>query len=608
MNSKDKGVLDQDMKILLAQSQQEGVAYITGEPLAGDDVLIQKIASCGQGDVYLAYNFSIGRQVAVKLLHRDEELSDEDWEINQRRFLQETQILEDIRHPNIPVVKYCKGATDELPPYLVMEYIDGDSLADNLFNATPLQRRSLEWKIEKLRPFVEVCDALAIVHSKDLVHRDLKPDNLMITKAADGHEIIKVIDFGIALDIKRSRHTREGIAVGTLGHLAPEQASGIKVDRLADVYALGTVIFEILHTESYLEKQFSDMESLLKACNRDYFAERMNLLSPEARGFMSLAMALDPSKRFGGMYELMGALKVLIRQFEYMHSEGVTECPYLESQQILLSEPLKTREFYGAVRLLALQYEYSLQSGYREVPRIEPRSAAKHSGLAHKSVSRSHEYPSNDTIEADDSYVVHVAQSRGGSKLMWAIVGVLVLLGGGFGLSMWYLDRQTDKQSKPRTKQTYTSRVIVNNNNDAEVTITPMAPSPPVVQKIRAFYVERDNWCNKNDRRAKNKGYEKMWTFHLDCHYKHLYTVAITLKKYDTAFRYAQYLHGKFCTNKRRKKAEPSLTGQCNHLFGLYKRILDRAYLNDRKTHKMYSKWAPFLRYWAVQRRKRRHK
>ena len=438
----------------------------------------------------------------------------------------------------------------------------------------------------------------------------------MITKAADGREIMKVIDFGIALNTKRSRRTREGLAIGTLGYLSPEQAHSGEINKLADVYALGAVLFEILHNEEYLEDQYNPVESLLQACNPDYFAERMNLLSSEARGFMNLAMALDSKDRFGGMYEFMGALKVLIRQLEYMRTEGVTKCPYKESQQILLTEALELHEFFGAVRMLARQYEFSFETGYSEMPSIQPRPEARHSSLRQNAVNRDSIMSSRDTMAAPDSYLEQVAEQKGRFNVKRTIIGFVIMVGiFGLvaGLSVGYGKWQRQSKSKPHKKRTYTSSAIVHNDAQASKPAkTHDASTKPDVavltpaQKTKALYIKRDNWCKEKDPRAEKKGYVKMRTFHLDCHYKYLYTVAFTLEKYDSAFRYAKYLHKEFCTDRRRKKAEPHLAIHCNRLLHRYKRILNRTYLKNPKAHKKYREWLPFTNYWAIQRRKRK--
>jgi len=396
---------------------------------------------------------------------------------------------------------------------------------------------------------------------------------------------------------------------------------------------LGAVVFEILYPEAYIEA--NGVEAMLQACNKEYFAGRMKLLDTEGRGFTSLAMAMKASERFGGMYEFMGALKVLIRQLEYIQSEGVRECPYMESQQILLSEPLKLREFYGAVRMLARQYEYSLQDGYREAPQVERRPAARHSGMSYQPASRLSARVPRDTLEADDSYVVKVNESKGRKSVLWVLA--LILMGMGLLGALLYFfvlpGLSTKQKQANRPPPAKTAQPVV--KQDAEVHVIQIAPkpepepdagpkpdvsplpdastkpdasAPTPAQKTKALYDVRDEWCYEKDWRAKNEGFKKMWTFHLDCHYKHLRTVAFTQKKYDAAFRYAKYLHKKFCTDARRKKAEPQLVAACNRVFDRYKQILNKTYLDDRKAYEAHRKWIPFQNYWARRRKQRRRR
>lgn len=623
----NKPVLDQEMQILLEQSQQRGDTLVTGVPLGGGDVVIHKIASCGQGMVYLGYDFDVGRRVAVKFIIRDPEQHDEGWTEQQRRFLLEAQILEGIQHPNVPVVKYCKAGDGGLPPHLVMEYIDGDSLREVIERATLMQRRSFEWQLERLRLFIDVCDAMAIVHSRDLIHRDIKPDNLMVTVTADGRVIIKVIDFGIALYAGRSRHTQEGLAVGTIGYLSPEQARGREITKLADVYSLGVVLFELLHYEAYMDPQYSAVEGLLKACDPAYFEERMSQLSAEAQAFERLAIALEPKDRFGGMYELKGALKVLVRQLEYMHAEGVTGCPYEESQKILLSESLGHREFFGAVRMLARQYELSFEAGYAELPAAQPMSSDSLPTVSRRSArSLKKTTPASDFYE--QAYDHPEVQPKRRGVLFWMGMGLMlcVLAGVSFALLYPRLKSKPTSRSPPEAVQHDAGVRVVKISAVPDASVEPDAfvqtdavsppdasPSKPdasaptPVQTAEKLFTEREKWCRAHDQKTKKT--PRMWTFALNCHIKYVRTLRKDVKKLGIALLLAKRIYKQYCTNyKRRKTSEPSLDSECNFLVGAFKRVLKKSFAYDRKTYMAHYQWGPYHTYLRKQKKRRKRR
>ena len=184
----------------------------------------------GMATVYLAHDESLGRAVAVKVLAEhvaaDPAL--------RERFVREARHAAMLAHPNI--VQVFDAGEDDGQPYIVMEYVEGETLAG------VLRRR------RKLPPHeVEVIGAqaaagLARAHAAGLVHRDVKPGNLLLRR--DG--VVKIVDFGIARAVDGTRLTEHGTLLGTAGYLAPEQAAGQDAVPASDVYALGVVLYEAL--------------------------------------------------------------------------------------------------------------------------------------------------------------------------------------------------------------------------------------------------------------------------------------------------------------------------------------------------------------------------
>jgi eukaryotic-like serine/threonine-protein kinase len=180
--------------------------------------------------VYRARDRELDRDVAVKVL-AEHLASNQEF---RRRFLREARIAAKLSHPNVVSV-YDGGETDGLP-YIVMEYVEGVTLADEL------ARRGRFSSDEAAGLAVQVCAGLAHAHDTGLVHRDVKPQNLLLR--ADG--VLKIADFGIARVVEGTQVTEAGTVLGTAVYLSPEQASGEQVSPAADIYSLGAVTYELL--------------------------------------------------------------------------------------------------------------------------------------------------------------------------------------------------------------------------------------------------------------------------------------------------------------------------------------------------------------------------
>lgn len=193
--------------------------------------LLGHIARGGMADVYEARDTLLGRRVAVKVLH-SQFSSDEAF---VKRFRREAQAAANLSHPNI--VGIYDWGQEGSTYFIVMELVDGKSLRDVLRDEDPLlPRRAIEIS-------AEVAAALSVAHRSGLVHRDIKPGNMLM--AADG--TVKVTDFGIARAWDDSSElTKTGAVIGTATYFSPEQAQGEPADERSDIYALGVVMYEML--------------------------------------------------------------------------------------------------------------------------------------------------------------------------------------------------------------------------------------------------------------------------------------------------------------------------------------------------------------------------
>jgi tRNA A-37 threonylcarbamoyl transferase component Bud32 len=190
----------------------------------------RELAQGGMGVVYLATQPALEREVVVKSLRRG--LADDP--SLEERFLREAQAAAAIHHQNTVAVYDCFAWRGER--FIVQEYVDGEDLAAVL----KIVRR-LEPRIAGLVA-LELARGLEEVHARGVVHRDLKPGNVLIGRAGE----VKIADFGIALELRRSALTQVGHAVGTPGYMAPEQHRGDRADDRSDVFAFGVLLYEIL--------------------------------------------------------------------------------------------------------------------------------------------------------------------------------------------------------------------------------------------------------------------------------------------------------------------------------------------------------------------------
>jgi eukaryotic-like serine/threonine-protein kinase len=184
----------------------------------------------GMATVELAQDTELGRPVAIKRL-ADNLAANEEYE---QRFLREARLAARLSHPNIVAV-YDAGTENRIP-YIVMEYVEGETVSDLL------RRRGRLEPAEAVALVLQACSGLEAAHEAGLVHRDIKPQNLLL--GPDG--TLKIADFGIARSLDGTQLTQAGTVLGTAGYLAPEQASGEKVSAAADIYALGAVLYELL--------------------------------------------------------------------------------------------------------------------------------------------------------------------------------------------------------------------------------------------------------------------------------------------------------------------------------------------------------------------------
>ncbi len=204
--------------------------------------LLESLGQGGMGSIFRAQRLHIGDEVAVKLLHHDLVREQKALE----RFRREARAAAMIRHPNVVSIHdFSDGSSDAAQPYIVMELVRGMSLGD-------LLRREGRMMPERaVRLMHGVCTGVGVAHRQGLLHRDLKPDNVIVVPPIHegDEETAKVVDFGLAKvrDVAGSTAlTHTGAVIGTLYYMSPEQCSGEELDARADVYSLGAMFYEML--------------------------------------------------------------------------------------------------------------------------------------------------------------------------------------------------------------------------------------------------------------------------------------------------------------------------------------------------------------------------
>jgi serine/threonine-protein kinase len=280
---------------------------VVGETIAERYEVEELVGHGGMSSVYKAHDTLLERNVALKILH-EQYNADEDF---VERFKREARAVAQLQHPNIVTV-IDRGEEDD-KQFIVFEYIDGENLKERVVRKGRLGVR------EALEIAVEVARGLAFAHSQGLVHRDVKPQNVLLN--GDGRA--KVTDFGIARSLDVDGMTQTGTVLGTSNYIAPEQASGQRVDTQSDVYALGVVLYEMLAGEVPFPG-----ESFVAVAMKHVHEPPPNLLDARRDVPIRVAAAVDralekdPEQRFGSMDVFASELEACLAELDSPEVDG----------------------------------------------------------------------------------------------------------------------------------------------------------------------------------------------------------------------------------------------------------------------------------------------
>ncbi len=299
--------------------------------IVGNYELLSVLGEGGFSIVYKARHRLLGTLGAIKCLIPGTEL---DANVLMR-FQREAQATAELQHPSIAGVREF-GIQDAIP-YLVLEFVDGTSLAELIKVEKKLQPRRVVFLLQ------QILEALSYAHKNNVVHRDIKPSNIMIYSTKDGQESIKIIDFGIAKlleDYQQNNLTKTGDIFGSPGYMSPEQCQGQKVDIRSDVYALGCLAYEMLSgAPPFTGKR--PIEVIVKHLN-----QRHKNLKP-IKGLSGInqvidaALAKDPQNRYQSCDEFLLDINLIAEKKEPLgkpHPTGKFDTKrFLKTFSILLA-------------------------------------------------------------------------------------------------------------------------------------------------------------------------------------------------------------------------------------------------------------------------------
>lgn len=278
--------------------------------------IVERLGQGGQADAYKAEDLRLHRPVVIKMLR-----ADLDTGAARRRFDREARLCSALDHPNIAAV-HDVGEVDGVP-YIVMQYVEGQTLKQ-LVAGRPLDALST------LSIAIQIADALAAAHARGIVHRDVKPSNVVVTPSGQ----VKVLDFGLAKmladDVERSRDADEpvteiGVPYGSLGYGSPEQASGDPVDHRSDVFSLGVLVYEMATGQRPFagRNRMEVLHAVMSQAPRP-LAQVNPAVPPGLQAILDRGLAKNPRER-PPMAALREELKVLMRQISQETGRVPTE-------------------------------------------------------------------------------------------------------------------------------------------------------------------------------------------------------------------------------------------------------------------------------------------
>ncbi len=372
---------------------------LVGAQLDGRYRIERLIGKGGMGRVYLAHHIVIEKAVAIKVL-RAEVAADKGV---AKRFVREARAASRVGHPNIVDVTDF-GTTKEGLTYQVMEYLEGQTLTELMRESGIIPRH------RALQIIAQIARALGAAHAKEVVHRDLKPDNIFLVSRDGRDDFVKIVDFGIAMvapreDSNEARLTQAGTVFGTPEYMSPEQASGrTDVDLRADIYSVGTILYEMLvgkvphkgeTTISTLAMQILDEPPPPSAARPDLD------ISKDLDDVVMRALRKEREERFQSMKALLNALEEVTTKTEF-------DLPLLVKQERRSANRLPTENDDTS-------------------PEVTAPTHGRHTRSTDPVFLR---HPTSEPFPGDASVETHYGKNNSGGKLGIVLVTLLLVVAG----------------------------------------------------------------------------------------------------------------------------------------------------------------------------------
>jgi serine/threonine protein kinase len=295
--------------------------------------LLELLGKGGMGYVYRAEHVKLGREVALKLLRSDYARRRD----AVLRFFQEAKTVNRVRHRNIvDVTDFVE--LDDGTTFIIMEFLRGQSLGRWARTGIDLPRA--------LAVLVQICDGLGAAHAVGVIHRDLKPDNVIVVPTSDGAELVKLLDFGVAKLVNREDEdvgfqTAAGSVIGTPAYMSPEQAGGMVVDHRSDIYSLGAIMYELFCGQpmfrgrsfgEYVRKHLTEVPML------PHQTQGGANIDPRLEALILRCLAKDPNERFGHILELRDGLLHMLGGIETVPPQYASPQAVMPTQQLAMGQ------------------------------------------------------------------------------------------------------------------------------------------------------------------------------------------------------------------------------------------------------------------------------
>lgn len=359
---------------------------ILGYPIAGKFVPLKRVGQGGMGVVYKGRQIGLGRIVAIKILSQLQQSNEQ----IALRFQREAKSIARIVHQN--VVQLIDSGFDHNIAYIIMEFVEGRELSS--LKANELSGQLIAHIAH------QILNALAEAHSRNVIHRDLKPDNIMLTNSDGDKYCVKVLDFGLAALTDNSKITFSGQALGTPWYMSPEQATASPVTTMTDIYSLGCILFELASGKPPYagNRPYNVMMQHVNAEIPMLIPRPEIELSSEMLAFIRKCLQKEPKRRYQTALEALDALHqcpewVAAGQFDPLHSISMVMkqlCEINDMRSDVIQSLTTVSSSSGEIAVISSR---SARLAMDDVNRTANASEGAHSGQF--------VHPSREVLESD---------------------------------------------------------------------------------------------------------------------------------------------------------------------------------------------------------------